>query len=166
MKRAALVAALLALPACGLQPIYAGGASGAAATALSSIEVAPIADKGGYLLRQELVRRFGERGGAARYRLEVALDDRISGFGIRGDSSRSRERRTLRARYRLIDMETNAVMVDATAGSDVTIDVVQSEYAVVAAEETALERLAGELADQITLKVAVLARSGAAAPPT
>ena len=41
----------------------------------------------------------------APYRLEVDLDDDISGFGIRGDRSVTRERRTLRARYRLVKLE-------------------------------------------------------------
>lgn len=151
--------ALLALAGCGLRPIYAGGGSGPAAATLSQIEVAPIADKGGFLLRQELLRRFGEPQ-TTRLRLEIVLDDNIIGFGIRGDQSISRERRTLRARYKLIDKETNAVLIDATAGSDVTIDVVSSEYAVVAAENTALERLAGQLADQITLRLATYAAAG------
>jgi len=164
MRAAAALAALMALSACGFQPIYAGGASGITATTLGAIDVAPIPDKGGYLLREELRKRLGEPGGAARYRLEVTLDDRIVGFGIRGDDSISRERRTLRARYRLIDLGTNAVMVDATASSDTAIDVVQSEYAVVAAENTALERLSVDVADQITLRLALFGRTPAPEP--
>ena len=38
-----------------------------------------------------------------RFRLEVELDDQITGFGIRRDAGITRERRTLRARYRLVD---------------------------------------------------------------
>ena len=51
-------------------------------------------------------------------------------------------------------------MLDATAGSDAGIDVVSSEYATVAAEQTALERLSRELADQIVTRVAVYASRG------
>ena len=134
----ALLSALL-LSACGLQPIYAGGAHGPAATTLGEIEVAPIPDRAGYLLRQQLRQRL-DPGEHPAYRLEVVLDDKITGFGIRVDTSIARERRTLRARYRLVDAATNAALLDATAGSDEGIDVVQSEYAVVAAEQTALER--------------------------
>jgi LPS-assembly lipoprotein len=36
--------------------------------------------------------------------------------------------------------------------------VVTSEYAVIAAEQTALERLSGEVADQIVTRVALYAR--------
>jgi LPS-assembly lipoprotein len=160
---ALLCAAVLALPGCQLTPIYAGGARGVAATTLSQIEVAPIPERSGFLLREELVRRMGEPQ-AARYRLEVALDDQITGFGLRGGSAVTRSRRTLRARYRLIDTTTDAVVLDAAAGSDAGIDVVaSSEFSVVAAEQSALERLAVELADQITARVALWAQQRPAA---
>ena len=93
----------------------------------------------------------------ARYRLEVELDDDITGFGIRSDDAVTRERRTLRARYRLVDASLGTVLLDATAGSDAGIDVVSSEYATVAAEQTALERLSREVADQIVARIALYA---------
>jgi LPS-assembly lipoprotein len=49
------------------------------------------------------------------------------------------------------------VVLDATAGSDAGIDIVSSEYATVAAEQTALENLADIVADQITARVALFA---------
>ena len=100
-----------------------------------------------------------------RYRLEVELDDQITGFGVRSDNAVTRERRTLRARYRLIDASAGTVVVDATAGSDAGIDVVSSEYATIAAEETALERLSGEIADQIVVRLALYASRTAANAP-
>ena len=99
------------------------------------------------------------REAAARYRLEVKLDDQIAGLGVRRDDSVSRERRTLRARYQLIDLSTGAVLLDATAGSDAGIDVVGSEYATTAAEKTALERLSGIVADQIVARIARYAQA-------
>ena len=98
----AAVAAALALAGCGLQPVYSGGSRGVAAAALSDIAVAPIPERAGYLLRGELAQRMGEPGDHPRYRLQVELDDQILGFGIRGDNSVTRERRTLRARYTLV----------------------------------------------------------------
>ena len=44
-----------------------------------------------------------------------------------------------------------------TAGSDATLDIVSSEYATVAAEQTALENLSDTVADQITARVALFA---------
>lgn len=166
MKCLALAAlgGLLVTGACNLSPVYSGGAHGAAATRLSEIAVAPIPDRAGYLLRQQLLDRLNP-GETPRYRLEITLDDRLSGFGVRTDTTITRERRTLRARYRLVSTETNTVLLEATAGSDEGIDVVQSEYAVVAAEQTALERLATSLAEQITARVALYARQAKRGAP-
>lgn len=158
IRRAALVTLLAALAGgCQLTPIYAGGGQGAAATMLSAIEIAPIPERAGFLVRDRLISRL-QPGGNSRYRLVIALDDRIDGFGVRGDNSIIRERRTLRARYQLIDLHSGEQLIDTTTSADAGIDVVTSEYAVVAAENTALERLAEQIADQIIARVALYSR--------
>ena len=160
MRRLALSLLLLPLVAgCGLKPLYAGGASGPVATSLAGISVAPIPERSGWLMRNALIDRLGGEQKNAPYRLEVDLDDDISGFGIRGDRSVTRERRTLRARYRLVQASSGLVLLDATAGSDAGIDVVSSPYATVAAEQTALERLSKMVADQIVARLALYASS-------
>jgi LPS-assembly lipoprotein len=156
----------LALSACGLHPMYAGGASGVVAQGLAGVEVAAIEGKSGWLMRNALVDRLGanQHTGAARYRLDVRLDDKLEGLGLLSDDTVARERRTLRARYQLIDLSTGKIVLDETAGSDAGIDVVSSEYATIAAEETALENLAKEVADRIVVRIALklLSRSAAA----
>jgi LPS-assembly lipoprotein len=151
----------VALAACHLAPVYSGGTGGQSQMMLSGIEVAPIADKAGFLVRDRLIERMNPSGNPA-LKLEVALNDNIIGFGVRGDNSIIRERRTLRARYRVTDIASGMVLLDTTASADAGIDVVSSEYAVVAAEATALERLSKDIADQIVARVALLARSRAA----
>jgi LPS-assembly lipoprotein len=165
IARAALLAlAALALSGCGLRPLYAGGEAGPVMRTLRGIQVAPIPGQSGWLIRTALQDRLGTPGGAVRYRLEVELSDDITGFGIRSDNAVTRERRTLRARYRLIDTQRGTVVLDATAGSDAGIDVVSSEYATVAAEQTALERLSTEVADQIVSRLALYAQRGGRRP--
>ena len=161
MKRIVALALLVAplVAGCGLRPVYAGGASGPVASTLAAISVAPIPNRAGWLMRNALVDGLGGEKVNAAYRLEVDLDDDISGFGIRGDRSITRERRTLRARYRLVQQSTGLVLLDATAGSDAGIDVVSSPYATVAAEQTALERLSKVVADQIVARLALYATS-------
>ena len=159
MSRAlAALAALALLSACGLRPLY-GSANAPARTMLASVQVSLIEGQQGWLMSTALADRFSavDRQ-SARYRLDVTLDDQIIGLGVRRDDSITRERRTLRARYQLVDLATGAVVLDATAGSDAGIDVVGSEYATVAAEQTALERLSKEVADQIVTRVALYAR--------
>ena len=148
------------LSGCGLQPLYGGGAKSPIAATLRSVKVAPIAGQSGWLVRNKLVDRLGETGtGPADYRLEVTLDDNITSFGIRGDRAATYERRTLRARYQLVSATSGMVVLDATAGSDAGVDIVSSEYATVAAEQTALENLSETLADQIVARLALYARA-------
>lgn len=163
--RALLLLLALATSGCSLRPLYAGGGDGRVAQALGSVSVAPIPGRAGWLVRNALQDRLGAAGTAEtpRYRLDVELDDDITGYGVRSDDAVTRQRRTLRARYRLVEAARGTVLLDATAGSDAGIDVVSSEYATVAAEQTALERLSVEVADQIVTRIALYAtRSGGA----
>ncbi|WP_242185284.1 LPS assembly lipoprotein LptE [Sphingomonas sp. CARO-RG-8B-R24-01] len=145
----------LAVSGCGLHPLYSGGSSGTVATTLAQVDVGPIEGKAGWLMGNALRDRLhAGQGVTARYRLEIKLDDKIIGLGIRRDDSISRERRTLRARYQLIDLTNGSVLLDAAAGSDAGIDAVKSEYATIAAENSALERLSDIVADQIVTRVA------------
>lgn len=162
MARAALVLALLAtlpgLAACGLQPLYAGGENSPVVQTLRSVSVAPIAGQSGWLMRNKLTSRLGEAGsGGARYRLDVTLDDKLKSFGLRSDRAATQELRSLRARYQLVDLGTGAVVLDATSGSDAGIDIVGSEYATVAAEQSVLEQLSDQVADQIVARLALYA---------
>ena len=88
MKR--FLAFTLLLAGCGLQPLYTGGGSGPVAQSLRSVAVAPIDGRAGWLVRTALEDRLGApAAGGARYRLEVLLDDDITGFGIRAKRENS-----------------------------------------------------------------------------
>lgn len=110
-------------------------------------------------MRNALQDRLGAAGEESpRYRLDVRLDDRLEGLGVLSDDTIGRERRTLRARYQLVDTVDGSILLDATAGSDAGIDVVSSEYATIAAEQTALENLALEVAERIVTQLSLTLR--------
>ena len=155
-----LVPATLLLSACNLQPLYAGGGGGAIAQGLAGIAVPPIEGRAGWLMRNALSDRLqaGGGNGPVRYRLDVRLDDKLEGLGLLSDDTIGRERRTLRARYQLVDLESGDIVMDATAGSDSGIDVVSSEYATIAAENSALENLSRDVADRIVTAIALQLR--------
>jgi LPS-assembly lipoprotein len=148
------------LAACGLKPLYSGGSQGVVSGLLGSVSVDPIEGKNGWLMRNALNDRLGAaNGGGTQYRLTVKLDDQIEGFGVRSDDTVTRERRTLRARYQLVDVSTGQIVLDATAGSDAGIDVVNSEYATIAAENTALENLTQKVSEQIVTRLSLFAQN-------
>ncbi len=160
MKRLWSLFGALLLTGCGLQPMYAGGGNGVVAQGLAAVEVPPIEGRAGWLVRNALNDRLGNsgKGGSARYRLDVRLDDKLEGLGLLSDDTIGRERRTLRARYQLVDVASGEIVLDATAGSDAGIDVVSSEYATIAAEQTALENLAKGIADRIVTRLSLQLR--------
>ena len=158
-----LAAACTALAGCGLRPMYAGGSQGAIARGLAGVDVAPIEGRAGWLVRNALRDRLapgGTSAGGARYVLTVKLDEDLTGLGLLGDDTISRERFALRARYQLVDAASGQTLLDATAGSDAGIDVVSSEYAIIAAEQTARENLAQEVADRIVTSIALRLNAG------
>jgi LPS-assembly lipoprotein len=159
MRSAAALALIFALTACGLRPIYSNGARGSAAQSLAAVQVEPIEGKDGWLLQNAIKDRLAAVGTASpRYSLRIKLDDNIEGLGVRADDSVTRERRTLRARFQLVDMSADKTLVDETTAWDAGIDVASSEYATVAAENSALERLTQIVADRILARVAVATR--------
>lgn len=168
MRGAAALAVALMLAApllsgCGLRPMYAGGGNGAVARGLADVRVSAIEGRAGWLVRNALVDQLGSgQAGSPRYRLDVRLDDKLEGFALLSDDTIGRERRTLRARYQLVDMASGEVVLDATAGSDAGIDVVSSDYATVAAEQTALETLSRDVAGRIVTSVALRLRGDGA----
>ncbi len=152
----------LSLAACGLSPMHS--ASAARGSLYGAVQIDPIEGRAGWLLHNALGDRLGEAGSNARYRLQIVLDENITGSGTRGDDSIVRERRTLRARYRLYDNGSGAILYDGTAGSDAGIDVVTSEYATIAAEQTALENLAVIVARDIAANLGMSGVAGGDAP--
>jgi LPS-assembly lipoprotein len=167
-RLAPLLVFALPLAGCGLQPMYAGAGQGQVARGLAGITVPAIEGKAGWLVRNALSDRLaavGSAGTAPRYRLDVRLNDRLEGFGLLSDDTIGRERRILRARYQLVDLASGQIVYDATAGADAGIDVVSSEYATIAAEQTALENLSKEIAQRIVTSIALRLRQGGAAQP-
>ncbi|MEP3422412.1 MAG: LPS assembly lipoprotein LptE [Erythrobacter sp.] len=165
LRRAAFLALAVCVPlsACGLQPMYAGGSNSAVAQGLAAIDVPAIPGRDGWLMRNALkdrlhVARAGQDSVAPAYRLDVRLDDALEGLGVLNDDTISRERRILRSRYQLIDLATGEILLDATAGSDAGVDVVSSEYATIAAEQTALENLAKDVAERMATRIALTLR--------
>ena len=164
MRTLLALVACLALTACGLSPMYAGGTGAATAQGMAAVDIPAIQGRGGWLVKNALEARLGVAGKTApEYRLDVRLDDSLEALGVLNDDTISRERRILRARYQLVELATGAILLDATAGSDAGIDVVSSEYATIAAEQKALENLALDVADRMATQVAVTLRSRAAA---
>src|SRR3546814_17234921 len=110
---------------------------------LARVEVAPIAGKSGWLVANALRDRLPESDGTTPlYRLQVTLDDPITGLGVRRDASVPSERRSLRPRSQLVALAGTKVVLDATAGSDADRTIVVQRHSVTRRSESEESRVA------------------------
>ncbi|MFN3230633.1 MAG: LPS assembly lipoprotein LptE [Alphaproteobacteria bacterium] len=148
----------LTLAACGFKPMYGQRAESPAVTqALASVEVAPIEDRLGQLVRTALSDRLTPGGGpnSPRYTLKVSVIEEREDVGIRQDASITRANYRLSAKFDLVEVESDTVLITGTTWSQTAFDVVQQDFATVTAEQDAQRRLAGEVADEIAARLAI-----------
>ncbi|MGD8325736.1 MAG: hypothetical protein PVF65_02365 [Sphingomonadales bacterium] len=151
---------LLLLGGCGFEPLYGTQPNSNVQKQLSGVQVSPIPDRLGQLVHNELSKGVRpDDGGQTTYRLDVALDPSLEGFGFRSDESITRERVRLVARYQLIDVRSGETVFDDVVSANTSIDVVQSDFATVAAEEKARERNAQRVSDLILTRIALFFRA-------
>ena len=161
---AKLLAALaaLALAGCGLAPVY--GEKGGAVAALAGVEVAPIPDRIGQMLRRRLQERFAPAGpaGAPQYRLEVRLETGEQSALIGSADTVTRIDLVLRAEFRLLSADGGETLLDGRARTVHSHDVLTSDFATRAAERDARRRGVEALSAQIARRLALFFRQGAA----
>jgi LPS-assembly lipoprotein len=153
--RALLVIALLTLSACGFRPLYeAGGSSAAMQSHLSGIEVAPIADRLGQVMRNRLLERLNV-GSAPEYRLSVVLTQTTEGYGIRPDAAVTQEQLTLTATVIFAKLGEEELIFSEDMRARTSYDLVLSDFASVTQREDSARRLALELAERIHRRLAL-----------
>lgn len=146
---------VLFITACGFQPLYeAGGSSSAMQTYLASIEVAPIEDRLGQIMRNRLVLRLNGAGNP-EYRLEVGLQQDSETFGVRPDTATTQEQLTLVAAIRLVSLETGDPVLEESFRARTSFDLVLSDFATVSQRQDAANRLVLELAERVHRRLAL-----------
>jgi LPS-assembly lipoprotein len=166
MLRLIVLAASLALAACGFEPLYGGAAGQRTVQDLAGVRIGEIADRSGQELRNALVDRFGTDVPTTvvrRYRLDVTVPPTalIAGPGVRGADV-----------VQPLNVSATVLLVDIASGARVHQFVVTASASVVLVDNpfastqntrgtrTALSRV---LADQIADRVAAYLRSRPAA---
>jgi LPS-assembly lipoprotein len=150
-RRAFLAIAGLALTGCGFRPLYGGGESSAAAIGLSQISVDEQKSRAGQLLRNELLSsRLGSDPQSSTYRL--AMDVSETGRANAGTTARVTYRMT--ANYRVMETRTGKQVDQGKSFSVVSFDTVSEPLADLQAENSARQRAARELGQDIKLRLA------------
>lgn len=163
MSSSRLISTALALllAGCGFQPLYGERSAGAGNVALelANVSIPIIPDRIGQLVRNELIDTMTPHGqpGAPAFVLRVQLREGSETQTLRFDSTASRLRYTLRAKFQLL--AGDQVISDGDARSVVSYDLPDTSgyyYASVASQREAEHQAALDVAQQIKTRVAVL----------
>ena len=151
--------ALLALGACGFEPLYGGGQTkqGVTFAELSKICVDPIDHRAGQLVRNHLADRLTPTGrtGPKRYRLGVNLVWSSEGLALARDETVTRYNVQLEALFTLTDTATGRKIFGGTARSIAVYNVVDADYSTLTAERDSERRAVREVSDEITTRLSV-----------
>ena len=152
------IAACLLLAACGFEPLYRENRNALnTEELLEFVDVSPIADHTGQLVRIELANRLTPTRPVPdpRYRLEVELSESRTDLAIQRDASTTRANLTIRAGFRLLRIRDGKLLTDGTIRSVNSYDILLSDFATLAAESSARKRGAGDLAEGIVDRIAI-----------
>ena len=172
LRGVALSGLALSLDGCGFQPVYmptASGKPGPAQRELASVNVPVIPERPGQLLRQALQDHFGDDSGTpSAYDLQVSYQ--ITGEGIAVESATLATRIRLRgyAAWTLLTHDTQRrTLTTGSARAMDGVNIFGSQYFASDLEtEVVYQRIAENVAQQITTQLAVWFRKRAAVPPT
>lgn len=154
MRIVAVILGLM-LAACGFKPLYeAGGSSEVMQAQLASVEVGPIADRLGQVMRNRLVSRLNA-GARPKYRLDVVLNQSSETFGVRPDTATTQEQLTIIASVRLVNLDQDEIVIEDDLRARTSFDVVLSDFATVSQREDSAQRLVLDLAERIHRRLAL-----------
>ena len=157
VKHSALVGLLL-LAACGFRPLYGERSHTPAVGAqLAAVEIAPIDDRLGQMVRNHLLDAMNPKGvpQGSLYRLEVVLSPTRENLAFREDEVTTRVNLRVSANYVLRPARADEVLTQGSARVIASYNVTRQEYATLVADRDAQARAAREIADEIVSRLAV-----------
>lgn len=157
-SRAFALAAALLLAGCGFTPVYGerGELPRGAQTQLANVQVTPIEERVGQMLRNVLLDQMNPGGMPAKplYRLSVNLVERTQELSVQKTQFATRANLDLQATYVLTRAADGKRVYSGNSTMTASYDIVDQPYATLAAEADARARAVRELGEDITQRVA------------
>ena len=146
----ALILALVVLGACAVEPLYGSRAGKGRGGGAAAIEIVPVKDRVGHIVRNHLIDSLTPRGQPTHpdYRLTLSVEQEKTPLLIQLDDHATRFNLALRARFSLADRDGTVVYSDAAQATG-SFNVVESGFATVMAEQDAAEEAARVLSEEI-----------------
>ena len=145
------------LAGCGFQPLYGKSGSNDVVREFSYIDVAPIKDRMGQQLRNELVQRLHTAGRApfVKYRLVSKISQSKQSLAVQKSAFSTRANLTVRVEFDLVSTNSASVLLSIEEQATVSYNVLDSEFATLAAERDAQTRAIKFLSDDIRVHLAI-----------
>jgi len=148
------------LAGCGFRPLY--GTTGEHANSrvvasLAQVRVLAIPDRLGQKLRNFLIDKLNPAGQPTRPRYALSVKTNVSrtDLGIQRDETATRAKLVLSTVYTLRDTRADTVLLEGTAQSTNSFNIVTSDFATLSAETDALDRAAREISDDIKTRLGI-----------
>jgi LPS-assembly lipoprotein len=152
------VVGCLTLAACGFEPLY-GDRTDAAATEdiLAFVDVPPIANRTGQMVRIELTNRLTPTRPSppSRYTLNVKLTRSKTSLAVKNDASATRANLTITASFKLLLNSDSTVLTKGSVRSVNGYDILLTDFATMSAEADARRRGAKDISDGIVDRLAI-----------
>jgi LPS-assembly lipoprotein len=156
VRGAAAMGLSLLLAGC-FQPLYSEAAHPGLVADLQAIEVAPIKDRIGHYLNDDLISNLNGTGStpAAKYRLTVTLTQKTQTPTVESQINAADAATVIgSAKFSLTKIDGGAVVFEGQATTAAVYDRTLQGFANLRAERDAEIRIARSLADEIALRVA------------
>ena len=156
LKKTVTVFSLLLLSGCGFQPIYGSANNSVFRAEMREIAIAPIKNRIGQQLRNELERRITPKGRArvSRYVLTVKLTESKQGLAVKKSEIATRANLILRASYTVTRKSDDANITSGNSRMITSYNILTQTFATLMAEKDARKRGVREISVDITRKVA------------
>ncbi len=156
----------LILGGCGFQPLYGTKSAGQVIDNFSRVQIAPIADRIGQQLHNELGRLLHPKGPARKYsyRLKATLTKSTSSLAVKKSAFATRANLTVTASYSLVPLNGGTVLISESNTITVSYNIFSAEFETLMAEKNARKRAVQELAQEIRIRLGVYLRSPGNSP--
>jgi len=165
-RKVATVLVLTALAGCGFKPLYgSGGATHAPAVAgqFAQIEIPPLPNETGQILRNMLIDEIHPSGPSEEYKytLKVTVREADLNLGLQENATATRGQVRLTAEYWLLDAESGKILVHETVRTSAGYNILINQFGTLLGTADARNSGLQQIADELTLHLALYFRTDA-----
>jgi LPS-assembly lipoprotein len=156
-----LVPLALALAGCGFHPLYAPSGPRDWDPDLAAINVLPIKDRQGQILALALRESLNPAGASVskRWDLQTGLRVTRSDLGIQRNATATTSEITVYATFQIVEASSGKMVYSSTSNAVGDFDQVEDAYATQVAADSARDRALRQVADEMTLRLAIFVRN-------